>query len=114
MVADVTEAEAAAAVATVCDAVHAMLDRFGQLGSDDPEVAECGTEVRRMHGGFDLVPGDRVRMRPDGLSPAGEVTEIVLGAPKPLQDYGCFLDGLDLFAVPDRPSGASDVPIVAE
>jgi hypothetical protein len=100
MDADVTEEAAAEAVVSVYDAVHALLDRYGELASDDPEVATGATAVRHMHGGVGLMPGERVRNRPDGLSPAGSVTQIVLGEPRPLQDYGCFLpDDLDLFAV---------------
>jgi hypothetical protein len=98
---DITEEAAAEAVVTVYDAVHALLDRYGELASDHPDVAAGATPIRQMHGGVGLMPGERVRNRPDGLSPAGSVTQIVLGEPRPLQDYGCFLpDDLDLFADP--------------
>jgi hypothetical protein len=97
---DIEEA-AAEAVVSVYDAVHALLDRYGELASDHPDVAAGATPIRHMHGGVGLMPGERVGNRPDGLSPAGSVTQIVLGEPRPLQDYGCFLPGdLDLFADP--------------
>ncbi|MBO3738532.1 hypothetical protein [Actinoplanes flavus] len=83
-----SEAEAAAAIADVYDAVHALLDRDGQLAADavDDPVGRGG---RR--------PGDRVTDRRDGLSPAGHLQEIVIDQGPPLQDYGCFLPP-DLFS----------------
>jgi pimeloyl-ACP methyl ester carboxylesterase len=47
------------------------------------------------------LPGQRVLDRPDGLSPAGEITQVSLEEPQPLQDYGCFLPD-DPFALPSR------------
>jgi hypothetical protein len=97
----ITEDEADAAVADVYDAVYALIDQYGSLASEHPEVAAGATAQRRMHGGVGLLPGDRVLDRPDGLSPAGSVSMIVLGEPQPVQDYGCFLpDDADLFSVP--------------
>ncbi|MEV4358759.1 hypothetical protein [Nonomuraea sp. NPDC049625] len=84
------EDDAAENVRDVYDAVHVLLDRFGQLAADAPE-----TSLGR--GG--LRPGRRVPDRPDGLSPAGELQRIVLEDPMPLQDYGCFLPE-DPFALP--------------
>jgi hypothetical protein len=98
---DVTEEAAAEAITDVYDAVHTLLDRYGELASDDPEVAAGATPIRRISGGVGLMPGERVRDRPDGLSPAGTIGEIVLDEPHPLQDYGCFFpEDRDLFAVP--------------
>jgi hypothetical protein len=84
--ADLTEEQAAAAIIDVYDAVHALLDRHGQLagdvidGSMDPEVGRGAPR-----------PGVRVAGRADGLSPAGWLQQIVVDEPMPLQDYGCFL-----------------------
>ncbi len=77
--------EAEAAVVDVYDAVHALLDRDGQLAADaaDPRGIHVGRGAPR--------PGVRVTGRADGLSPAGFIQEIVLDVPVPLQDYGCFL-----------------------
>lgn len=74
----------------IYDAVHVLLDRFGRLAPDAP-----ATPIGR--GG--PLPGERVPDRPDGLSPAGELQQIVLDDPHPLQDYGCFLPE-DPFALP--------------
>lgn len=41
----------------------------------------------------------RLPDRPDGLSPAGRLYELVLTDPQPLPDYGCFLPA-DPFARP--------------
>jgi hypothetical protein len=101
----VSDQDARAAVADVYDAVCALIDRYGSLVSDHPEVAVGASEAQRMHGGVGLVPSDRVTDRPDGLSPAGEIRTIVLQGPT-LQSYGCFLpDDLDtLFQIPpDEP-----------
>jgi hypothetical protein len=85
-------------ITDVVEAVHIMLDRYGSLGSDDPAVAAGGSTRSVMHGGFGHLPGDRVHGRADGLSPAGEIAQIVIGEP-PLQDYGCF-GPADKFALP--------------
>lgn len=97
----VSEQGTRAAVADVYDAVSALIDRYGSLVSDHPEVAAGASEPQHMHGGVGLVPGGRVTDRPDGLSPAGEISTIVLQGPT-LQSYGCFLpDDLDtLFQTP--------------
>ena len=81
---DLTEAEAAEAVVDVYDAVHALLDRDGQLAADaaDPREPHVGRGAP--------LPGTRVTDRADGLSPAGLIQEVVLDEPMPLQDYGCF------------------------
>jgi hypothetical protein len=84
-------------VADVCDAVHALLDRDGDLASD----AVAGEWV----GVGGPLPGVRVSDRPDGLSPAGRLQEVVLNDPLPLQDYGCFLPD-DPFAVPRAQDGS--------
>lgn len=94
---DLTDAEAAAAIGDVYDAVHALLDRDGQLaGENIGEVIEVG------HGA--ALPGARTHDRADGLSPAGWLQHIAVGRETPLQDYGCFLPE-DPFALP-APSDA--------
>jgi hypothetical protein len=80
---DLTEAQATAAIGDVYDAVHALLDRDGELANDTRGAIEVGRGAP--------LPGVRVVDRPDGLSPAGWLQEIVLREPMPLQDYGCFL-----------------------
>ena len=92
---DLTEAQAADALTDVTDAVHALLDRDGQLAMDHTGAATRDPEVGR---GAPL-PGIRFSDRPDGLSPAGWMQQIVLDDPQPLQDYGCFLPE-DPFALP--------------
>ncbi|MEV1120064.1 hypothetical protein AB0I91_33870 [Actinosynnema sp. NPDC049800] len=87
-----TDAEVAEAVADVTDAAYALIDRDGDLVPDP------------AHAGRPPLPGVRVPDRPDGLSPAGRVQELVLDEPQPLQDYGCFLPE-DVFA---RPTAAHD------
>ncbi|TKK87342.1 hypothetical protein FDA94_17705 [Herbidospora galbida] len=86
----VSEEEAADNVVDVYDAVHVLLDRLGRLAPDAPET---------LIGRGGPLPGHRVLDRPDGLSPAGELQEIVLDDPMALQDYGCFLPE-DPFALP--------------
>src|SRR4051794_21147724 len=88
---EVSEAEAGAHVGDVYDAVNALMDRYGSIASDPADRAAGATPRRRMHGRFGLLPGDRVSDRPDGLSPAGEMSLILLDEPMPLQDYGCFM-----------------------
>ncbi|GAB2584927.1 hypothetical protein Aab01nite_53550 [Paractinoplanes abujensis] len=83
-------AEAAHAVSDAYDAAEALIGRYGSLASEHPDVAATGTARPTMHGGFGLLPGDRVSDRPDGLSPAGALTTFELDVPT-LQDYGCFL-----------------------
>ena len=103
---EATADEAAIAVRDAYDAAHALIDRYGSLASDDPEVAADETERRRMHGGVGLIPGDRVLHRPDGLSPAGSISMIVLGEPRPLQDFGCFLPEVTrVFRIPSTDRG---------
>ncbi|WP_111871466.1 hypothetical protein [Actinomadura craniellae] len=87
---DATEESAAETVRDVYDAVHVLLDRFGRLADDAPDM---------MIGRGGPLPGRRVPDRPDGLSPAGELQQIVLDDPRPLQDYGCF-PAEDPFALP--------------
>jgi hypothetical protein len=77
-------------ISDVYDAVHALLDRFGQLAADAPATL-IGRNGPR--------PGERVLDRSDGLSPAGELQHVVLDDPRPLQDYGCFLPE-DPFTLP--------------
>jgi hypothetical protein len=92
---NLTEAQAEDLLVDITDAVSALLTRDGQLVAD------------QMHVGHqDLVvnadaprPGTIVADRPDGLSPAGWLRQIVLNEPQPLQDYGCFLPD-DPFALP--------------
>ncbi len=69
-------------IADVVEAVHVLLDRFGRLAGDAGEMP-LGRGGPR--------PGERVQGRADGVSPAGQVSQIVLGDPQPLQDYGCFV-----------------------
>ncbi|WP_203862467.1 hypothetical protein [Plantactinospora mayteni] len=88
---DLTGAEATDAVADVYDAVHVLLDRDGALAADAMDGERIGV------GGS--LPGVRVEDRPDCLSPAGWLQQVVLNDPQPLQDYGCFLPE-DPFAVP--------------
>lgn len=84
---EITEERAAEDIRDVYDAVWALLERFGRLTPDAPGSAG--------------LPGQRIPDRPDGLSPAGERTCIVLNDPQPLQDYGCFMpEEYDPFAVP--------------
>ncbi|MEU6313325.1 hypothetical protein [Streptomyces sp. NPDC047014] len=84
---EITEERATEDIRDVYDAVWALLDRFGRLTADLPAPAG--------------LPGRRVLERPDGLSPAGERTRIVLNDPQPLQDYGCFMpEEYDPFAIP--------------
>ncbi|MFE9749319.1 hypothetical protein ACFYOT_30780 [Saccharothrix saharensis] len=85
---DLTDAEVAEAVADVTDAAFALIDRHGDL-VPTPDRA-----------GDPPLPGTRLTDRPDGLSPAGRLSELVLTDPRPLQDYGCFLPA-DPFARPD-------------
>jgi hypothetical protein len=105
----ITADRAAEAVADVYDAVHVLLDHYGTLASDHPDVAAGGTTPRRMHGGTGVLPGERVLNRRDGLSLAGSITMIVLDEPRPLQDYGCFQPE-DPFAIRGRrhPDDAPD------
>ncbi len=83
---DADEAE----ITDVYDAVGVLLDRFGPLASDAPD---------QLVGYGGPLPGHRVLDRPDGLSPAGELQQIVVDDPMALQDYGCFLPE-DPFALP--------------
>jgi hypothetical protein len=47
--------------------------------------------------------------RPDGLSPAGGMSLIVLNEPQPLQDYGCSLPDNDtIFGAPARRADADE------
>ncbi|MFD0204645.1 MULTISPECIES: hypothetical protein [Saccharothrix] len=82
-----TDAEVAEAVADVTDAAYALIERHGDLVPDLEPI-----DHRPL-------PGVRVPDRPDGLSPAGWVRELVVDEPKPLQDYGCTLPE-DLFTLP--------------
>lgn len=100
----ITDGEAARAVADVYDAVDALMNQYGALASDHPDVA-AGAARRQMRGGVGLLPGDRVHDRPDGLSPAGTISVIRVDQPQALQDYGCALpETSEIFAVPQRPS----------
>ncbi|GAA0383177.1 hypothetical protein Acor_70680 [Acrocarpospora corrugata] len=71
---DLSEETAAKSVADVYDAVNILLDRLGRLAADAPEMP-------LGRGGSP--PGQRVLDRPDGLSPAGELQQIVLNDPMP-------------------------------
>jgi hypothetical protein len=83
-------AAAGGAVTDVHDAVHALLDRDGDLV---PGIDAAGP------GRGAGAPGAVIEDRADGISPAGRVQQIVLDEPTPLQDYGCFLPA-DPFALP--------------
>ncbi|GIF74551.1 hypothetical protein [Asanoa siamensis] len=99
--------QAAPDVSDVYDAVHALLDRDGDLAADvrDSEVIGVGGPL----------PGIRVTDRPDGLSPAGRLRQVVVDDDaRPLQDYGCFLPD-DPFALPravDESAAAAVASIV--
>ncbi len=83
-----TEETAAEQVRDVRDAVFALLERFGRLAAGPPgHTGPPGPEL--LH---DLD-------RPNGLSPAGEITQLVFDDPQVLQGYGCFLPE-DPFALP--------------
>jgi hypothetical protein len=98
-----TDDEATLHVADVYSAVHALIDQYGSIASEHPDVAAGATERRHLSGGVGLLPGDRVHDRPDGLSPAGDVSHVSIDVPRPLQDYGCFLpDDEELFGRPGR------------
>jgi hypothetical protein len=88
---DLCEADVAEAIGDVHDAVFALLDHEGghTLIWPDNRTPEAGRGAP--------LPGERVADRPDGLSPAGLLLEVVLDERQPLQDYGCFL--------PDDPFG---------
>ncbi|MFD9738594.1 hypothetical protein [Umezawaea sp. NPDC059074] len=88
---ETTEVEAF--VANVHDAAYAIIERDGRLVADEP-----------LHPPM-RVPGERVLDRPDGLSPAGTISEIKVDVPCTLQDYGCSLPE-DVFARPAKPFGA--------
>jgi hypothetical protein len=87
-----------AEITDVYGAVHALLDRDGQLCPDVGGI-EVGRGGRR--------PGHRDTDRADGLSPAGWIQQIVLGEPRPLQDYGCFMPD-DVFARPAAAGAEGD------
>ena len=78
-----TATGAAEAVTDLYEAVHALLDRDGALAADAMDNDVVGRDG--------VLPGVRVNDRPDGLSPAGWLQQVVLDDPQPLQDYGCFL-----------------------
>jgi hypothetical protein len=105
----ITDAGLAALVADVYDAVGALIDRYGSLASEDPDVAAGATPRRHVHGGIGLLSGDLVLDRPDGLSPAGEIGQISVDVQRTLQSYGCALPPMvELFTAPlasvdDRP-----------
>jgi hypothetical protein len=88
---ELTTAQIAEAITDVYDAVHALLDRDGDLAPEGMADERVGVGGRR--------PGVRVSDRPDGLSPGGWIQEVVIDDSPPLQDYGCFLPE-DPFAVP--------------
>jgi hypothetical protein len=101
---DADERDAVQAVADVYDAVYVLRERYGSIASEHPDVAVGATPRPRMHGGAGLLPGDRVEDRPDGLSPAGSYSIIVVGSHRPIQDYGCALpDQRDLFSIVTQP-----------
>jgi hypothetical protein len=80
---DASVEQAVTAVADVYDAVHSLIERYGSLASDHPEVSRGATAPERAHGGVGLLPGDRINDRPDGLSPAGAVTTGWSGTARP-------------------------------
>ncbi|MDH6707778.1 hypothetical protein P3T27_004515 [Kitasatospora sp. MAA19] len=89
---EATEEETARHVPDTTEAVFALLDRFGGLAPDLPDAGagRCGP-----------IPGRRVLDRSDGLSPAGEILQVVLDEPQPLQDVALLLtaEGWDPFAL---------------
>ncbi|MEU3404984.1 hypothetical protein ABZ766_13700 [Streptomyces sp. NPDC006670] len=82
----VTEETACESVNDVYEAVFVLLERFGRLAADASNALTG-------------LPGQRTLDRSDGLSPAGERSQVVLNDPMPLQDYGCF-GPEDPFALP--------------
>ncbi|MEV7021977.1 hypothetical protein [Kitasatospora sp. NPDC093558] len=92
-----SEEDAHRDVRDVVDAAAVLLERDGVLapGLRDAGASACGP-----------FPGLRVLDRPDGLSPAGELQQIVLDDPEPLQDIMLFQlgQGRDLFALPPTES----------
>lgn len=84
-----TEEEAAEHVHDVRDAVFVLLERFGRLAADPHPAPSEG-------------PGLPAPERPDGLSPAGDLTQLVFDDPGTLRGYGCFLPE-DPFALPPTP-----------
>lgn len=96
---DLCEAQVVETIGDVHDAVFALLDHEDgrTLIWPDIEKPEVGPGAP--------LPGERALDRPDGLSPAGWLLEVVLDECQPLQDYGCFLPD-DPFA--RRPQQALD------
>ncbi|MFC7280160.1 hypothetical protein ACFQS1_39900 [Paractinoplanes rhizophilus] len=86
---EASDEEAARAVADLYDAADTLIEEYGLLASEHPDVAAGATPRRRMRGGVGWLPGDYVHDRPDGLSPAGAVREIRVIKGPALQDYGC-------------------------
>ena len=85
-----------------------MKDLKEKLDTGDAlRIAEIVRDMYRSYHANELIgrggrlPGERVTDRPDGLSPAGWVQEIVLGERTALQDFGCF-GPEDPFAPPSR------------
>ena len=93
---ELTEAQAAAEVVDVYDAVQALLERDGQLVGEDLTSGVPGAGHRAP------LPGVRVLDRADGLSAAGWLQEFVLNEQRPLQDYGCFLPEEVFASEPDE------------
>ncbi|MCY1143999.1 hypothetical protein OWR29_38900 [Actinoplanes sp. Pm04-4] len=85
--------EARQAVTDVRDAAYALIERYGALTSDHPDVAS-DDDRPRTHGGTGLLPDVLVTDRPDGLSPAGSLGVIELDVVS-LQSFGCFLPDVD-------------------
>jgi hypothetical protein len=69
---ELTDAQADGALTDVTDAVHALLDRDGQLALDHIGAATRDPEPGRGR----PLQGVRVSNRPDGLSPAGWLQQI--------------------------------------
>jgi hypothetical protein len=63
---DITDEAAAEAVVSVYDAVHTLLDRYGELASDHPDIAAGATPIRHMHGGVVLMPATGSTTGPTG------------------------------------------------
>lgn len=96
---DAGDAAAAKTVADVTDTVHTLLER-ALADIDSPLTRLLGRASSAPEVGRGApAPGVRGTGGPDGLCPAGWLGEVVLGEPRPLQDYGCFLPS-DPFALP--------------
>jgi hypothetical protein len=90
-----TDEDVRRAVTNVYDAAYALIERYGSLASNHPEVAGSGSAATHIS---PRRPGITVD-RPDGLSPAGGLSTIELDVAT-LHSQGCFLDLDQVFERP--------------